>query len=413
MKDVNMIQTNGPYRNTMYALVMVLSLALLYGCAGTTSPSGSGPNQQRSVNVPHVPQFDPQATATGRSSPLLTIPDKLPKNTHDTAPLKVALLLPLSGAQAPLGQAMMNASQLALHDLNIKNVTLMPRDTAINAKQAAQGAVDDGAQIFLGPIFAANAKDVAPVAAPNNIPVLSFSTDWTVTQNHVAVLGFLPFSQVTRIVDFAAKQGSASFAILIPETPYGMAVAGATRKALEQQNLKPAIEVRFNDKNLTSAMRELSQHKFDTLILPVGGKALQSVATLLRQNDIPLSSLRILGTGLWDEDPIARSGLIEGAYYAAPDPGQRARFVTNYQNMFGHKPPRLASLAYDTTALISVLSLQGRNPTNIQNLRDPAGFVGIDGIFRIRPDNLNDRGLSVLQIRGNQAAVVDPAPNSF
>lgn len=400
------------HRNIIYALVMVLCVTVLYGCA--TSPSSTTTSTtQRSVNVPHVPQFDPQATATTSTSPLLTIPDKLPENTRDTAPLKVALLLPLSGAQASLGQAMLNASQLALNDLNIKNITLMPRDTAISATRAAQGAVDEGAKIFLGPIFATNAKEIAPIAAPHQIPVLTFSTDWTVAQDYVAVMGFLPFSQITRIVDFAAKQGSTSFAILIPETPYGMAVAGATRKALEQQNLNPAIEVRFNDKNLTSAIRDLSQQQFDTLILPVGGKALQTVATLLRQHDVPLSSLRLLGTGLWDEDTIARSGLIEGAYYAAPDPGQRARFITNYQNMFGEKPPRLASLAYDATALISVLSLQGRNPTHMDHLRNPAGFSGIDGIFRIRPDNLNERGLSVLQIRGNQAAVVDPAPNSF
>jgi branched-chain amino acid transport system substrate-binding protein len=401
------------YSNTLCALVMLLSTAVLTNCAGTTTPSGSTQTQQRSVNVPHVPNFDPQTATTSKANPLLTIPDKLPDNMADTPPLKVALMLPLSGAQAPLGQAMLNASQLALSDLNIKNVTLMPRDTAVNAQTAAEDAVKDGAQIFLGPIFAADARNVAPAAAQINAPVLSFSTDWTIAQDNVAVLGFLPFSQVTRIVDFAVKDGGKTFAILIPETPYGMAVAGAVRNSLQQQNLNPALEVRFNDKNLSSAIRDLSKQQFDTLILPVGGKALQSVATLLRQNDVALSSIRLLGTGLWDEDPIARSGLIEGAYYAAPDPGQRARFITNYQNMFGGKPPRLASLAYDATALISVLSLQGRNPTDINNLRNPAGFTGIDGIFRIRSDNLNERGLSVLQIRGNQAAVVDPAPTSF
>ncbi|HEY1096808.1 MAG TPA: penicillin-binding protein activator [Alphaproteobacteria bacterium] len=400
------------YSSTLRSIVMLALLALLSGCAGgPASPTGPG-SEPRAVNVPHVPDFDPLAQNT-QVSPLQTNPDKVDAGKTETPPLKVGLLLPLSGPQAPLGQAMLNASQLALSDLNIENVSLIPRDTAVDAPKAAREALNEGATIFLGPVFAANVRDVAPIAAEANAPILSFSTDWTIANNNTAVLGFLPFSQVTRIVDFAIKQGSKRFAILIPETPYGMAVAGAVRNSLQQQNLPASIEVRFNDKNLNEAMRTLSQQSYDTLILPVGGKALQTVATLLRQNDVPLSSLRVLGTGLWDEDPIARSGIIEGAYYAAPDPGQRARFITRYSKMFGAKPPRLATLAYDATALVSVLSINGKDPTNSENLHNQAGFMGIDGMFRIRPDNLNERGLAVLQIRGNQAAVADPAPTRF
>jgi branched-chain amino acid transport system substrate-binding protein len=406
------------YSNRLRSLVMLLCLSaalVLTGCASgpaaTTTSPGASP---RATNIPHnIPDFEPVAQGTAQNSPLQTVPDKRSTQDDTLAPLKVGLLLPLSGPQSTLGQAMLNASQLALSDLHIQNVTLIPRDTATDAAGAARDAIKEGATVLLGPVFAADARHVAPVAAQNGTPVLSFSTDWTIANPQVAVLGFLPFSQVSRVVDFAAKQGSRSFAILIPETPYGMAVAGAVRNTLQQQGLKPAIEVRFNDKNLNDAAHILAQQSFDTLILPVGGKALQSVAVILRQNDVALSTVRVLGTGLWDDDAIARSGIIEGAYYAAPDPGQRARFTTRYQAMFSAKPPRLASLAYDATALVSVLSLNGKNPADATNLHHPAGFMGIDGMFRIRNDNLNDRGLAVLQIRGNQAAVADPAPTRF
>ena len=308
---------------------------------------------------------------------------------------------------------MLNAAQLALADLNANHITLIPRDTNPSAAKAAQDAIHEGATVMLGPIFAANVREVEKATAQQHIPVLAFSTDWTIANQNTSVLGFLPFSQVARVVDFAAQKGSRQFAILIPETPYGMAVAGAVRDTLKQQNLAAPVEVRFNDKNLNDAAHELAGHKFDTLILPVGGKALSSVVTILRQNDISMQSTRIIGTGLWDDDPVARSGIIEGAYYAAPDPAKRAAFIKHYQDLYNAKPPRLSTLAYDATALVSVMTARGYDPANPANLHFTAGFTGIDGVFRIRADNLNDRSLAVLQIKSDSTVVADPAPTHF
>lgn len=392
----------------------VLFASLLVTGCGTSSTSSMPSTQSKATAVnTNIPRFEALPSATIAAAPIPTTAEAAKATTTTAQPVTAGLLVPLTGPQATLGQAMLNAAQMAVADLNATHVTLVPRNTDTGAKAAATLAVSDGAKILLGPVFAANVREVTPVAAQNNTPVLTFSTDWTVANKNTAVLGFLPFSQIARIVDFAAKKGSRDFAILIPETPYGMAVAGAVRDALQRQNLNAPLEIRFNDKNLNDAAQKLAQSSFDTLVLPVGGTALQSVATALRQNDVPLQSVRIIGTGLWDDDAIARSGIIEGAYYAAPDPAKRADFMKRYQALFGAKPPRLATLAYDATALIATLAQNGYNPSSAANLHYAAGFTGIDGVFRIRDDNLNDRNLAVLQIHGANAVIADPAPARF
>lgn len=400
------------------AILAIAAVSLLLNaCAGGTmgEPPISMPStQSRATSViTDVPTFDAMPSHTGNTTPIATSPGTVKATATQAVPVKVGMILPLSGPQAALGQSMLNAAQLALADLNASHVTLIPRDSNPSTTTATQQALSEGATVILGPIFAANVKEIAPLAARSNTPVLAFSTDWTIANDQTAILGFLPFSQVARVVDFAAKKGSKQFAILIPETPYGMAVAGAVRDTLSRQNLKPAIEVRFNDKNLTQAAQQLAQQPFDTLILPVGGKALNAVTTILRQNDVPLQTLRIIGTGLWDDDAVARSGIIEGAYYAAPDPAKRAGFMKHYQELYASKPPRLSTLAYDATALVAVLSANGYDPSKQASLHYGAGFTGIDGVFRIRPDNLNDRSLAVLQIKGDRTIVADPAPNRF
>jgi branched-chain amino acid transport system substrate-binding protein len=127
--------------------------------------------------------------------------------------VKVALLVPMSGKHADLGQAMMQSAQLALFDMGYDKIELMPQDTKgtpEGARVAAQQALNDGAQLILGPVFAGEARAVAPIAQQRNVNVITFSTDWTLAQNNVFVMGFLPFTQVERIVQYAAAPAFAA-----------------------------------------------------------------------------------------------------------------------------------------------------------------------------------------------------------
>src|SRR5580704_15377589 len=95
---------------------------------------------------------------------------------------KVGLILPLSagGNAGSAGQAMRNAAELALAEFNSPNIQFVPKDdggTAQGAQQAAQQAVDDGAEILLGPLFAHSVNSAKQVARTRGIPIIAFSTD--------------------------------------------------------------------------------------------------------------------------------------------------------------------------------------------------------------------------------------------
>ncbi|HTZ36379.1 MAG TPA: ABC transporter substrate-binding protein, partial [Stellaceae bacterium] len=71
--------------------------------------------------------------------------------------VKVALLVPLSGPNAELGKAMLEAAQLALFTTGNDRLTLVPRDTtgtAEGAASAAKSVLADGAKLILGPLIA-------------------------------------------------------------------------------------------------------------------------------------------------------------------------------------------------------------------------------------------------------------------
>lgn len=419
---------------TIFALLVTLGIA---GCATEPQRELGGQSPWRTPSGTKIDDRLPEFQAVpgqGGQTPLPTTQNgrasvspyfQAKETQKDLPPVKIGLLVPLSGAQANLGQAMLNAAQLALFDVGTSNITIIPGDTGKGAASAANDVLSEGAQIILGPLFAPDVKAVSPIARSRNVSVIAFSTDWTAATDNTYIMGFLPFGQVARVVDFAAKRGARNFAALIPQTPYGVVVNGSLKNELQQQNLNaPQSLVFSNGQGLAQAVQALaraqqpgSMHSTDAIMLPLGGAQLTQAATALRQYDMGLRQTRLLGTGLWDDS--AQAGqLLPGAWYAAPDPNLRNAFNSKYRGTYASSPPRLASLAYDATALAAALAVKGLSETgqpayDRSTLTNPSGFAGLDGVFRFRPDGLAERGLAVLELRPGGPVVIDPAPTRF
>jgi hypothetical protein len=105
---------------------------------------------------------------------------------------------------------------------------------------------------------------------------------------------------------------------------------------------------------------------------------------------------------------------VQGGWFALPDPNTTAQFNARYNATYGSSPHPIAGLAYDGIAAIGALVKAGKaNALTTAALTQGSGFVGVNGIFRLRPDGSNERGMAVAQIRNNQVVVIDPAPRSF
>ena len=388
---------------------LALTLGLLSACAPGMRDPWNQPKSSAST-APAVETTPAQQAA--------------PATTQAARAAKVALLLPLSGKGSETGQAMLNASQLAIFDLGADTFELIPRDTMgtpDGARAAAQAAIDEGAQLILGPVFAADAKAVTPMALQKGLGVVSFSTDSSVAGGTSFVIGFLPQTQIRQVVDYAAAQGMQRIAIIAPQDAFGDIATSTFDTYIRQRNLMNAGIVRYNGntgptpeqlKQLTSKGGAPGTKPFDAVLIAAPGTQSAMISTQLSQAGLPPSLVKRLGTGLWDQADVARQPSLQGAWYAASSPDMRQNFEARYQQTYGEVAPRLATLAYDATALSIVLARSGQ-PYTRQTLSNPNGFSGIDGIFRFTSEGLVERGLAILEIRNNSSVVVKQAPTSF
>lgn len=406
-----------------WSACLLLVAVALSGCGGSRGDGGGAGPQV--ANPPQAQQPVEQ--------PVLLPPPEIIAEALKDDKIRVALLVPLSGSEERIGRALQNAAELALFDTADQSFVLRPYDSggggdSARAEAAVQAAVADGADMILGPLFGASTTAIAPYARAAQVPVLSFSNDEAVAGDGVYVLGFLPRDQVRRVVNYAEVNGLTRFAAFVPSTPYGRSVASALQSATSEAGVQ-AVKISYYDPStpdLTPSVKEFTEHDrrarqqppgevpFQAILLPDGAERLRAIGPMLAYYDVDSSNVRLLGTSIWEAGDVTTEPTLVGGWYAAPGPDERAAFDQRYRAAFGSAPPAIAGLAYDATALAAALA---RDPAaggfTPARLTASDGFAGVNGIFRLRADGLNERGLAVYEVGNGEKRVIDPAPQSF
>jgi hypothetical protein len=347
-------------------------------------------------------------------------------SVNTNAPVPVALLVPRSdsGADA-VAASLENAARLALASLDGVQIDLRVYDTGGNAQRAAvqaETAVSEGAQIILGPLFgeAANAAGVA--VADNGVNVLSFSNNPSIAGGNVFVLGATFRNTANRLLGYASRQGRNSVVIVHPQNVEGEFGKAAIQAAASQTGVRVAgIEsFAFSQQGVASAVPRIqgtvASSGADTVFLTSNAAgALPTLLQLMPEAGIDPTTTQYLGLARWDVPAqlLSMPGA-QGGYFTLPDTAAQQAFESRYRAQFGSDPHPLAGLAFDGIAAVGALVRQGRSDAlTARALTQGSGFQGANGVFRIRPDGTNERGLAVATVRNNQVTILDPAPSGF
>lgn len=327
---------------------------------------------------------------------------------------RIALLVPMSGTNAAVGQSIAHATTMALLDTNASNLRITTYDTAQGAREAARKAVADGNRLILGPLMGENVAPILTEARAAQVPVVSFSNDSSLAAPGVFVMGQIPEQSIARTVRYMRGKGAQSFAVLAPQGEYGRRAEAALKAAVASNGGRFAGAETYDRGNtsvVSAAQRLKAKGGFDSVLIADGPRLAGQAAAQFRPGNT-----RILGTELWSgEASIARSAALNGAVFSAMADARYKRFADSYEGRFGAPPYRIATLGYDAVLLTLRIARDwqpGRAfPTD--KLRDPGGFLGLDGAFRFGANGVVQRAMEVREVRNGAVVVVDPAPTAF
>jgi len=336
---------------------------------------------------------------------------------QDVARQRVALLVPLTGPNAGVGQSLANATQLAVLDSRSDRLRITSYDTSQGAALAARKALADGNKLILGPLLADDVRAVASVAHSAGVPLIAFSNDTSVAGNGTYTLGYSPAQSIARVVSYAQSKGVKDFAGLVPNGLYGDRASTAFLRAVEQAGGQ-VLSLQTYDRApgaLTAAITRLAKTgPYQAVLIADSAMAAATAAPILRRNGV--GEATILGTELWNSDSsVAGQASLNGAWFASVSDGLYRQYAAKYRARFGTAPYRLSSLGYDAV-LLTVRIMRDwpiGSPFPESRLRDAGGFAGIDGAFRFGRDGVAERALEVQEIHPGAMVTVSPAPTGF
>ncbi|MFO1204014.1 MAG: penicillin-binding protein activator [Tabrizicola sp.] len=343
--------------------------------------------------------------------------------------VQVALLVPSGSGQSQdelFGANLENAARLAMNDLSGVNIDLRVYKTGGSPAQAAalaKQAVDEGAQVILGPFYSEEANAAGVAVASSGVNVLAFSNNAAIAGGNVFVLGQTFDSTAKRLAGYAVRNGKSKILIVHDRNVAGEAGKSAIERGVASAggSVVGVTSYEFSQNGIVQAASGIvgtakSSGATALFLTADTAGALPLLSQLLVDNGIDRNTTQFIGLTRWDIPPatLALPG-VQGGWFAMPDPGLNAQFRARYEGAYGSQPVPVAGLAYDGIAAIGALAnrAKGGAPLSKGDLTQSAGFAGVSGIFRLLPNGTNERGLAIATIRANQVVVIDAAPRSF
>ena len=373
---------------------------------------------------------------------------------------RIAVLLPLSGTNAQIGKSIRQSVELAVLERKTPDISVSFYDTYGNMNDAATNALATNPDIIIGPLFAQNAH-ILKKNKLSETPVLSLTSDANAVGDGVMSMALMPTNGVEEIVKQIKSDDIKNFIIIAPDTNSGRMMAGTakiaanayempligifyytekdsdsiknaalsasmynTRTAAHTRARQVISDVLTNEtlspiekSNLYTQLEKLEKTEtvgnvpFDGVLFLGNGDDTKALASFLRYYNVGARDAAFYGTTMWDGSDIASDYTLSGAKYATL-PATNTEFATTYEQVYGIAPNRLAGFGYDATNF--AIGMIHSNKSNSEYLLSPSGYIGTDGIFRIKQNGSNERALRIMQLNGSGTpSEIRPAQTNF
>jgi ABC-type branched-subunit amino acid transport system substrate-binding protein len=308
---------------------------------------------------------------------------------NDNKSLKIGLLAPLSGSHSQLGNSLLYSLQLALEEINDKNVYIIPRDSGFNNKEKLNNAIQDiksqGIRIIIGPITYDEFNEVKKYSDLIFISPSNINPEFT---NNVISVGISLESQLSALINFIKKQKKKKTIIMYPKNQYTELIEEKIKK-LKINNMKTfiyspnpevltgeievltnysqrkkSLKLRkklFEDKDDPESIKELERLEqlytlgevnFDSVIIIDFGNNLKSVLTSLVYTDVDQNKVLFTTINQWFDESIFHENTIKNLYYPSVNYKEFKKYNEKYFKKFRSYPNEISILTYDTLGLI-------------------------------------------------------------
>jgi|TARA_B110000438_G_scaffold166962_1_gene159681 ABC-type branched-subunit amino acid transport system substrate-binding protein len=352
------------------------------------------------------------------------------KNSND---LKIGVLLPLSGKFQDIGESFLKAIQLALFDIDNKNIKIYPKDSkgnALDAYQSAKEFEEQGIKIVIGPIFYESLERLGEV---NKITFISLSNKTKKIPKNTIAFGINIESQIDILKKYFDKIKVSKTLLLSPKSEFiyqsesvakkdelkfyrtysydanAKKITEEIEKITKYRERKKDLERRikileksdlYKDKNelkKLEQMHTLGKINFDSVVIIDFGERLKSVLSSFMFSDVSSDEVNFFTINQWFDETLFNESALQNLYFPSIDFDNLKKFQKKYFSKFKKEPNKVSILAYDALGLIYYCWLNNNGQFTTNQLYNKKGFKGLHGEFFIK-DNFSQHKLKIYKI---------------
>ncbi|MBN2576335.1 MAG: penicillin-binding protein activator [Deltaproteobacteria bacterium] len=340
-------------------------------------------------------------------------------------PLRLGLVVPLSGAQARLGEVILRGAALvitaATHAANPVQFHLLLRDAATGPERSPLGGGTSAGILGLAReekvIGVVSTPDTrgAEYAAREGIPVVLLDERSGGGQSTAFAVIHAAETRAVTLARRALALGARRFAILGPDTGAGKRLSAAFRGAVERGGGSLTAYVTYAPGATTFAneIANLRRLPFDALYIPDNAARLELIAPALAVADIwprsprlAFSSARSAATSgpgrreslllstalgisaksLRNVERYVQGTMLCPGFYPGEDT-RSASFISRFKGLYGTSPTATDAYGYDALFLLRGAVERGaRTRADVLRVLGTQTFEGLTGDIRFGPD---------------------------
>ena len=142
-------------------------------------------------------------------------------SSENSKTIKVGLLAPLSGPFDEIGNSLLYSLQLALEEINDKNLIVVPKDSGFNDEKKINSAIkelkDSGVKVIIGPLTFEEFNQAKKYSDLIFISPSNINPEFT---KNIISIGISLESQLTSLIKFIKKKKKTKTIIMYPENEY-------------------------------------------------------------------------------------------------------------------------------------------------------------------------------------------------
>ena len=339
--------------------------------------------------------------------------------------LKIGLLAPFSGEYKNLGDSILLSTQMALEEINDKNIIIIPRDSGSNNKiqliKSIDEIIESGAKIIIGPMDSTHMEDLKKY---RDVIFISLSNKEPKILKNVISIGISLESQIQAIQNFIKKQKKNKTIIIYPKNKYEDFVDSKiksmnlknykvfkynpdpklltgeieklTNYSQRKKNLeyrKKILEKKDDDKSkkeleLLEQKYTLGDVSFDSIIIIDFGSSLKSVLASLVFTDVDDNKVLYTTVNQWFDKSIFYENNVKHLYFPSVNFENFKTYNNKFFKTFGVKPNEVTILAYDTLGLIYYVWKKNNGIESINDFLIKDKIKGKIGTFQFSNNQL-------------------------